>query len=151
MSTLVVTDTTCLIALDRVGELMLLPRLFSVSAPPAVAAEFGRTPEWLRVCDVPDAAHVRHLRRVLDLGEAEAIVLALSLPGANLLVDEARGRAVAQSLGLRVVGTAGVLLEAKRQGLLGAVRPVLDALREHHAFRLSTPLYDWIIREAGEG
>ncbi len=150
MSTLVVTDTTCLIALDRIGALMLLPRLFSVCAPPAVTDEFGRTPAWLRVLPPPDLAYVKRLRSTLDRGEAEAIVLALSLPDAALLIDEARGRAAAQSLGLRIVGTAGVLLEAKRHGMVKAVRPLLDALREQHSFRLGNAVYEAILRTADE-
>lgn len=47
MSTLVVTDTSPLIALERIGRLDLLPSLFSVCAPPAVVAEFGQRPDWL--------------------------------------------------------------------------------------------------------
>src|SRR5690606_33116145 len=46
---LVVTDTSCLIALDRVRQLDVLPALFAVHAPPAVVAEFGWRPAWLHV------------------------------------------------------------------------------------------------------
>lgn len=150
MSTLVVTDTSCLIALDRIGHLNLLPALFTVLAPPAVVAEFGRCPDWLEVRPVSDAARVAELREVIGHGEAEAIALALTIPDAELLIDEVRGRRVAQQLGLHVTGTAGLLVEAKRQGHLAAVRPLLDALRDRHAFRLADSLYMQIVREAGE-
>ena len=151
MNTLVVTDTSCLIALDRIGHLGLLPALFDVHAPPAVVAEFGRRPAWLHVHPVQDVKRVTELLEVLDLGEAEAITLALALPGSELLIDEARGRKVALRLGLHIVGTAGVLLEAKRRGLVPAVRPLLDALVHEHSFRLSDHLYEQTLRQAGEG
>ena len=153
MSALLVTDTTALISLDNIGRLDILPELYApVLAPPAVVREFGRAlPPWVRERAPDDEAGVAALRLRLDAGEAEAIVLARRLPGALLLIDEARGRRVAVDLGLRIIGTAGVLLGAKRAGLVPHVKPLLDELRERHAFRLSTPLYDWIVREAGEG
>lgn len=150
MTELVVTDTSCLIALDRVGLLEVLPRLFVVHAPRAVADEFGQRPMWLRVETARDIRHVAELERVLDRGEAEAIVLALSRPDARLLIDEKRGRKVARRLGLRVTGTAGILLAAKTAGLIPAVRPVLDALRQEHSFRLDDTLYAQTVAEAGE-
>ena len=150
MSTLVVTDTSCLIALDRVGRLDLLPTLFSVLAPPAVVAEFGRRPDWLAVRPAPDADRVAELLLEVDLGEAEAIALALTVPDVELLIDEARGRRVAQRLGLQTTGTAGVLLEAKRQGQISAVAPLLDALVRDHGFHLSDRLHEQVLREGGE-
>ena len=150
MTHLVVTDTSCLIALDRVGLLDILPRLFVTHAPRAVVDEFGTCPSWLRVETARDTRHVAQLERRLDRGEAEAIVLALSYPDARLLIDEKRGRQVARRLGLRVTGTAGILLAAKTAGLVPAVKPVLDALREKHNFRLNDALYAQTVAEAGE-
>lgn len=148
---LVVTDTTCLIALDKLGRLDILPALFDVHAPEAVAAEFGHRPPWLTVTSV-DEVEVVALRslRALDLGEAEAIVLAQTLPDARLLLDDARGRATAHALGFRVTGTGGVLVEAKAAGLVPLVRPLLDALRTVHDFRLGDPVYEALVRRAGE-
>jgi predicted nucleic acid-binding protein len=150
VNTLVVTDTSPLIALDRIGRLDLLPSLFSVCAPPAVVAEFGRRPEWLEVRPVRDAERVTALLEELDQGEAEAIALAIETPGAELLIDEARGRRVALGFGLPVVGTAGILLEAKRRSLITAVRPLLDALIHDHSFHLAEPHYEAVLRQAGE-
>ena len=53
MSFRAVVDSTCLIALERIERLDLVPRLFSqVFAPPAVVAKFGETPDWLDVQEV---------------------------------------------------------------------------------------------------
>ncbi len=152
MSRLVVTDTSCLIALDRVGLLGLLPQLYAeVVAPRAVVAEFGRRPDWLREEHVEDRDAVRRLLlRGLDWGESEALVLAQTLPDALLLIDERRGRKAAAGFGLPVLGTAGLLAVAKREGLLPALRPILDTLIEQHDFRLATRFYEQVLREAGE-
>ncbi|MEM1057016.1 MAG: DUF3368 domain-containing protein [Bacteroidota bacterium] len=147
MKAVVVTDTSCLIALERVGHLQLLPGLFTVLAPPAVAEEFGRCPDWMTVRNAPPSPE----RLVaLDKGESEAIALALSLPSATLLIDEARGRAAAARLRLQVTGTAGVLLKAKRHALLPLVGPVLEELVLEHSFRLSDRLFLAILERANE-
>ena len=157
MSPLVVTDTSCLVALSRVGQLGLLPSLFTdVVAPRAVVTEYERKasaplPGWLREVEVADRAGVRRLLlRGLDWGESEAITLARSLPDALLLVDERRGRRAAAGFGLPVLGTAGLLLTAKREGRLATVRPVLDEMRDRHDFRLADVIYEQVLREAGE-
>ena len=63
-------------------------------------------------------------------GEAEVIGVALELENAIVLIDESAARAYARSRGLRVVGTVGVVLHAKRQGLIERATPLLDDLRQ---------------------
>ena len=157
MSRLVVTDTSCLIALDRIGRLPVLPTLFEdVVAPHEVFAEYRRKgaaplPGWLREVRVTDREAVRRLIfQGLDWGDAEAITLARAEPADRLLIDEVKGRRVAVGFGLSITGTAGVLALAKRAGLLPAVRPLLDALRREHGFRLSDAVYGAVLHEAGE-
>jgi predicted nucleic acid-binding protein len=152
VSALVVTDASVLIALGRIGELDLLNQMYErVVAPREVAHEFGACPDWLSVEDVPDRDAVHRLvRRPLDLGEAEAIVLALSKPKATLLIDEARGRKVAAGFGLPIIGTAGVLAAAKERGLIDAVAPLLSELITAHDFRLSEYVRREILRLVGE-
>ena len=157
MTRLVVTDTSCLIALNRVGRLRLLAALYDeVVAPSAVIAEYARKqgaplPDWLREVEVTDRAEVRRLLlRGLDWGEAEAITLARTLRVSRLLIDEVRGRKAAVGFGIPITGTAGVLLLAKSEGLIPAVAPLLDMLRDKHDFRLSDALYREVVREAGE-
>ena len=151
MNTLVVTDTSCLIALDRIGRLDVLPALFVVHAPRAVAEEFGSRPPWLRVEAVAPSDELDGLLRLLDPGEAEAIALARTYPNARLLIDEARGRKVAHRLGVHVTGTAGVLLAVKVAGVIPSLRPLLDALVHEHSFHLNQDLYEQTLRAAGEG
>ena len=73
-----VTNSTCLIGLERIGRLDLLPQVFStVLAPPTVAAEVRTPSSWLRVRPVQNAAAVATLKTQMDAGEAEAIALAM--------------------------------------------------------------------------
>ena len=87
---------------------------------------------------------------VLDPGEAEAILLAEEVNCKFLLIDERKGRAIANRRGVPVVGIAGVLLAAKKRGLIDAVVPILKNL-EQAGYRISAGLTKEIARLAGEG
>lgn len=72
-----VLDCACLIGLERIGQLDLLPSLLHpVFAPPAVVSEFGSQPAWLQVAAPADTGMVVALRLLVDAGESEAIALA---------------------------------------------------------------------------
>lgn len=132
----VVSNTTPLINLAGVGLLELLPGLYgSVTVAEIVLAEYEtkasltdpdlRAMAWLNAlaAPVPD-----DLVALLDAGEAATIALAQQLKPRLVLLDERRGRRIARERGLPIIGTGAVLVEAKRQGLLPAVAPVLDAM-----------------------
>ena len=93
---------------------------------------------------------VRALQQELDAGEAEAIALALETGAELLLMDERLGRETAAHLGLRYVGVIGVLVEAKHKGLVSALKPQLDALRDVAGFRVSGGLYRRVLQDEGE-
>jgi predicted nucleic acid-binding protein len=65
-------------------------------------------------------------------------------------MDELRGRAAARSLGLPVMGTLGVLLEAKRRGLIPAIKPELDRLRQSTRFHATDDIYNYVLQLADE-
>jgi len=99
---------------------------------------------------VPNPAWVRLLRAELDEGEAEAIVLAYEMGAGVVLLDERDARRTAERMGLRVLGTVGILVWAKRTGRVESLRADLDALVGRGRFRLSQALRDRALREAGE-
>lgn len=157
-------DTGPLIALARVDQLQLLTGLFGNGLiPPAVhreaQIESGRPGAnrigealslgWLRVVAPSDHAPVADLLRMVDAGEAEAMALCLHRQARLLLIDDAKGRKVAQRAGIPVVGVAGVLLASKSKGLLCAVGPILDDLTSV-GYRLSHQLIDSVRRRANE-
>jgi predicted nucleic acid-binding protein len=145
-----VTNTTCLIALERIGQLQVLPEVFSgVLAPPLVHEEFGSSPAWLQIRAATDAAVVAALKTQLDEGEAHAIALAVEIGDAVLILDDKKARRVARQMGLKIVGTIGVLLRAKKHGAIPALQPLLAALQQA-GFRMTAPLYTEALRLAGE-
>jgi predicted nucleic acid-binding protein len=134
-----VVDSTCLIGLDQIGHLDILPRLFEpVQAPPEVERESGFTPEWLRIESPSNPDLVSALKVMVDDGEAEAIALASERKW-RIVLDDRRARDLALRMGLKVIGTVGILVRAKRAGFLPWVTPLLNELTER-GFRLSEEL-----------
>lgn len=154
---MIVADASPLIALSRIGQLTLCRQLFEVVAiPRAVESEilahphaFGAArPAWIVTHEVPVTPRLTGLLARLDSGEAEAICLADELE-APLLIDELEGRRVAQTAGVSLTGTLGVLLAAKRAGHIRRVEQLLWRLQSEH-FHMSTRLMSEVLRAAGE-
>ena len=93
---------------------------------------------------------MQELREDLDLGEAEAIVLAIECRADLLLVDERRGRRTATAAGLTVTGLLGVVARAKQAGLIDLAKPVLDELIHVARFWIGPELYAEVLAELGE-
>ena len=91
----------------------------------------------------------RLLQFLLDEGESEVIVLALEVKASLVLLDDREARLQAKRLGLRVTGTLGVLLRAKKLGLIKSLRDELNKLKET-GFRISKSLEEEILNAAGE-
>ncbi|MGL6340088.1 MAG: DUF3368 domain-containing protein [Waterburya sp.] len=146
----VVTNSTCLIGLERIERLDILPQVFnSVFAPPAVAKEVRTSLDWLKVQAVANPSVVIALRTQMDEGEAEAIALALELEDVLLILDDKKARRVAQQMRMKVIGTVGMLLRAKRQGVIAEVKPLLLKLTEAD-FRISQGIIQEALRLSGE-
>ena len=105
---------------------------------------------WIsRKAPKPSSLERNELRN-LDPGETEAVALALDLKAEIILLDELRGRAVARQLGLHAIGTLGVLIEAKRRGLVPSFRDELQRLDRDSQLQLSEEIKALAIRMAGE-
>ncbi|MCD6410241.1 MAG: DUF3368 domain-containing protein [Candidatus Verstraetearchaeota archaeon] len=144
-----VCNTAVLIALERIGRLELLEVLFDdVVVPDAVAREYGEgLPRWVRRVAVGDRRLVEMLREVLHVGEAEAIALALEVDADVVLLDDKRARLAARRLGLRLLGTVGVLVLAKKRGLITSLEDALRQLVER-SFWLSRDVVDEALERA---
>lgn len=138
----VISNTSPLLYLYRIGAINWLPKLFDeVWTPDAVKNELlaGRSKGY----DVPSPADFKWLRIVnpkstpsewlaLDLGTGEILAMALALenPKHIILLDDMLARRTAQAAGLQVWGTLKVLLEAKSQGLVDKVEPFVTSLND---------------------
>ena len=85
----------------------------------------------------------------LGPGETEVLMLALESPGALVILDDWLARWVAQTIGIKLTGTLGILRDAKKAGLIPAVGPLLDRLQEL-GFRLAPQTRIVVLRQAGE-
>ncbi len=144
-----VVDTSVLIALSNIGRLGLLRELFSnVLVPKAVAEEYGEPlPSWIKVFEVKDKHLVQVLLEYLHRGEAEAIALAVELQGAIIALDDKKARITARRLGLKVIGTLGILILAKKKGLISDLREEIEKLL-HTSFRLSQEVIQEALKKA---
>lgn len=159
---IVVSDTSVLIGLCRVGLDGLLTALFrEVVIPPEVAQEFQELtrkdarfhalllPSYIRLhtaATVPPALQAAGL----DRGETAALSLALEIHADAVLMDERRGVAVAGQFGIPVFGVVKILLRAKSAGLIGEVAPALLALQRDVGFWLSDSFRREVLKLAGE-
>lgn len=157
----VVCDTGPLIALSLVDHLQILQRLFQrVAVPRAVLDEVSAggserpgcqailAADWFEaVADVvPDPL----LAAELGAGEAAVIASAYGVGARLVLLDDRKARRIATgAYNLRVMGTAGVLVFAKRAGLIPAVRPLLEVMIAR-GYYLSQRLVDQTTSAAGE-
>jgi uncharacterized protein len=152
---IVVSDTSPVTALLTVGAGDLLPQLFGeVLVPEAVRRELlrshSRLPDWLRVAGVKDAAQAARYAQIVDTGEAEAIELARELHADWLLMDERKGRRLAVQEGLPVIGLVGVVLLAKRKGIIPRARALLQRLEREAGMYLSGDVREQALRTVDE-
>ena len=98
---------------------------------------------------VHSAAKNPQIPASLDAGERDAIALALATQASRILLDERDARTVAARLHLTVTGSVGILLAAKRQRIIQAVKPYLDEIIAQGRF-IGPALYEQIMQQANE-
>jgi predicted nucleic acid-binding protein len=160
---IVVSNTTPLIGLAQIQRFDLLQDLFGeVYIPEAVyneAVVAGRegggakrevsSATFIKTVRVKDLLAVQVLLDEMDLGEAEAIVLAAELGAEWVLMDERKGRRKLAQMGVNRIGTLGILLKAKQVGLLDKIRPEVEKLRQQ-SFSMSQDVIDAVLQQAKE-
>ncbi len=155
----VVSDTSAISNLQAIGRIDLLETVFGeVMITPAVQRELFRVDSnknlledynWIKVVSPENQELVLQLMIDLDLGEAESIALAVEKRASYLIIDELKGRKIANDLGLRVVGILGIIIKAKTDGRIPLVGPLIDELRLH-GFRLKDNLVKDVLKRLGE-
>lgn len=156
-----VADSGPLISFARAGRLALVRDVVhELWIPDAVyhevvtmgagmpgATEVSRA-DWIKRRSLTSSPPALPLPGTLGAGEREALALAYAL-AAVLIVDDADARDAALRLHIACIGSLGLLREAKLQGIIPAVKPHLEALRQHE-FRLSTRLYQTFLEQMNE-
>lgn len=159
---IIISDTSPLSELAKIGQITLLFYLFGqVIIPQQVYDELtnGKHPAvslvqsiaWLDVRSVSDSQKISVLRTAtnLGLGECAAIILAEEIGVDRLLMDDLAARRAAESRNLPVIGTLGVLLLAKKRGLVSNVQPLMNDLIAQ-GMRISQQVYQQVLAIADE-
>ena len=122
---IVVSDTTPLITLMKIGHLDLLEKAFGeIQIPEAVYTELTSNPRFqTEISQIQNCPFI-HIQKIsenlfrratgLDIGESEAIILSDDIHADLLLIDEVKGRQVAEQMGIKIIGTIGFLLTERR-------------------------------------
>jgi predicted nucleic acid-binding protein len=151
MQKTILSDTSCLILFEKIGELNLLNQVFGeITITQVIADEYGLTiPNWISIQNPIDKKYQRVLEASVDKGEASAIALAVELIDCLLIIDDLKGRNLADAIGIKITGTFGVILEAKLSGKINSVKPLLAKIKQTN-FRLSDKLEKQILTKANE-
>jgi len=157
----VICNTSPIQYLYQLGLLELLHKLSSkIIVPPSVVDEIAAgknmgvslpdvgTLDWVMIRR-PTSESALPLITDLGEGETEVLMLALELRDSVVILDDDLARRVAKSLNIRHTGTLGVLLDAKRAGLIPKIAPLLDQL-DALRFRLASHTRAAVLKLAGE-
>jgi predicted nucleic acid-binding protein len=137
----IMSDTTPLISLLKIGQLELLREVYqTIIIPEAVFAEIEKGKDkpyytdisqlgWMSIQEIKDKKVLSYFFD-LDAGEAEVIVLATEIEADLVIIDETLGRRFARHAGLKVTGTIGILIKAKEIGLVEKISPLLDEMQK---------------------
>jgi predicted nucleic acid-binding protein len=106
--------------------------------------------DWIKVQPVRDKALVKVLPKDIDNGESEALALAVENNADVLLLDDKSARLIAANLGLKLIGVVGILIWAKKEGIIKQLSKELDKLREEANFRMSEDLIKRALQEVEE-
>jgi predicted nucleic acid-binding protein len=145
-----------------IDKLEILERLFDeVTVPEAVHREIMEGGKdfaglacykkaiWIRVETLKSPIEPL-LETLLDKGEAAVIHLVREKGADFVLIDERKARKIARKIyGMPVVGSARILVEAKRRGVIPNVRETLDGMR-HCGYRIHDEIFNFALKQADE-
>ena len=158
----VIVNTTPLIALSHVGQLSVLKKLYGeIIIPEAVYKELSVKAEsvckrmvdmsldWIRVEKIQNQMAKSMYKTQLHEGEVEVMILSIEMGADLVIIDDANAKKHAKYLGLPVTGTLGILIKAKQEGYIEALRPILEQMIEHGIY-ISDNLVELCLKQVGE-
>jgi len=122
----------------------------NILTTPEIVEEYGEPlPEWIKIVPVQDKYKQQLFEMQLGKGESSAMALSLEIPDSILIIDDYKARKTAEILKLKFIGTIGLIIRAKLDGVIPSVKPLLQKIKLTN-FRLSTDLEQYALKEAGE-
>lgn len=151
MQKIIICDTSCLILLQKINELEILHLHFGMLLTTIeVAIEFGEVlPDWISTQQPSTVNYNLLFETKLGKGESSAIALASEFSDCLLIIDDLKARKTAQKLGLKVIGTLGLLVDAKLKGNIPSIKPFLEKIKQTN-FRISNQLENLLLDFANE-
>jgi len=161
---IIIADAGPLIGFARIDKLDIIRQLYNTvfipqkvfdeitvagNKPGAKTISKAVTSGWIKIVKVKQKKLSDKLKELVDLGEAEAIQLFLEQNADFLLIDDKKGRNVARKFGVKIIGTGGILLKAKKEGILNQVTFTLKDL-SRVGYRISPVLCKKILELAEE-
>lgn len=136
-----ISDTSCIIVLDKLELLYILKEIYgTVLVTKEVANEYGSNlPDWIYVKEVQDRKTLKLISAFVDLGEASSLALALETENSTVIMDDLKGRSIAEKLSVKITGTLGVLVKAKDREIIYSLMDVVEQLKAK-GFRISKEL-----------
>lgn len=155
----VIVNSTPIIGLADIGQLDLLRQVYDqITIPqavydeiitPSIKGQVDENSDWIIVEQIRDTSQKRMYRAKLHAGEVEVMILAQEKNSELVILDDNAAKKTAKYLGLNVTGTLGVLLRAKKEGLIEAISPLMDALAKDHFF-IDEKVRGMVLKQAGE-
>lgn len=151
MQSVVVSDASCLILLDKINHPELLNQLFGqIIITSIVAEEFGKPlPKFIQIENPKNIVYQNILETILDKGEASSIALALEKENCLLIIDDQKGRREAKLLNVKITGTLGLIALAKEKGLIKSAKEIIERIIQTN-FRISKSSIEKVLRKVGE-
>lgn len=106
--------------------------------------------DWIIVEEIQDATERKMYKAKLHAGEVDVMILAQSNPLADLvIIDDKAAKKTAKYLGLKVTGTLGVLLRAKKEGIIPSVKEAVNKIQKN-GFYIEESIYKLVLEQANE-
>jgi predicted nucleic acid-binding protein len=106
--------------------------------------------ESFKIIECQNKISLLELNKKLDIGESESILICIERSADLLLIDEKKGRRIAESLGIQVTGILGLLIKAKMVGKIISLKSEIENLKEKLNFRLDDKLVNYALQQVGE-
>ena len=158
----VIVNSTPLIVLSNINQLRILKDLYqNIYIPQAVFDEVTAkndsacqqlkdNTDWIHVCKIKDQTQKRMYQAKLHDGEVEVMILAQENQNKDLIIiDDNSAKKTAKYLGLTVTGSLGIILKAKKQGIISSVIPLMNQLIQN-GFYITSEVFEFVKDEAGE-
>lgn len=152
----VISNSTPLIILSKIGELEILKNLYGeIIIPQAVFEEITiksdtiKNLSWIKILEVQDKSDRKIYQTKLHDGEVEVMMLAKEISADLLIIDDNAAKKFAKFLGFKVTWTLGILLKAKSEKIISEVRPILEKMLAEK-FYISEKIINLVLKTAGE-